>query len=653
MIVPMTRIEVLGSRRLLRRTLDLLQDAGVVHISEAPLQDAHGEIVLARPDAADGGPGHDELTALERLQERLKEMSVRTPADALVALDVRKEADRVRDELTAGTPADLEPQVNEFYETYREHDRALTRREGELQVARRYAPAFQALADLLAGAEGIEAGKEEEGVARRAVVLESSAAEVLAGLADMVDILTDATGRVYRAPVAGGRQAVLMVYPRRYDERVGRLLGEEGIEELQAPVAYRDLPLPEAAAAFRRRIAELPDEIADARTTLAAFLIREAPRIKGMLAQVTGRLEAALQTGKLAVSGRAFVLQGFVPRAEFEALNTRLADELEGRVVVTDLGIAHGEEDRVPTKLRNRGFFKDFEVMLALLPPAKYGTVDATPLIAIGFPLFFGLMLGDVLYGLLVIGMALALKYTLGRRIEMIRAGGTILLVSGLSTVFFGFFFGEFGGNLAIGLKYWIYDRHHDLNIALAVVLGIGWVHVQLGLLLSLLKHFRHRHIRHGLASAGFMLALGGLLLLVVQNQGAAAGLNTPMYGLLGLGIVLIVYGEGSLMNALMGLLHILSYAGNIFSYARLMAIGLASVMLAVVANSFVQTGSILGLIIGLFAALFFHTLNFALGVFGPSIHSLRLHYVEFFGKFYEPQGTAFRPFRKLGGEEV
>jgi V/A-type H+-transporting ATPase subunit I len=83
------------------------------------------------------------------------------------------------------------------------------------------------------------------------------------------------------------------------------------------------------------------------------------------------------------------------------------------------------------------------------------------------------------------------------------------------------------------------------------------------------------------------------------------------------------------------------------------MAIGLASVMLAVVANSFVQTGSILGLIIGLFAALFFHTLNFALGVFGPSIHSLRLHYVEFFGKFYEPQGTAFRPFRKLGGEEV
>jgi len=635
----MTRIEVLGSRKLLRRTLDVLQDAGVVHISEAPLQDAHGEVVLERPEAQDAGRDTADLALLERLQ-------------ALADGETRQSSLRIRDELNSVSASDLKQQVSDLYEAYRKHDRLLVRREGELQVARRYAPAFQALAELLAGTGA--AGAAEEGQARRAVVLESSAAEVLAGLADMVDILTDGQGQVYRAPVAGGRMAVLLVYPEKYDERLGRLLGDEGIEELQAPVAYRDLSLAEASRAFQERITALPTEIDQARGALDAFLIKEAARIKGLLAQVVARLEAALQTSKLAVSGRAFVLHGFVPRTDLDGLKGRLAGELEDRVVVTDLGIAHGEEDRVPTKLRNRGFFKDFEVMLSILPPARYGTVDATPLIAIGFPLFFGLMLGDVLYGLLVIGMALALKYTLGRRIEMVRAGGTVLLISGLSAVFFGFFFGEFGGNLSIGLKYWIYDRHHDMGTALAVVLGIGWVHVQLGLLLNLLKHFRHRHIRHGLASAGFMLALGGLLLLVLQNQGAAGpGVNPPIYALIGLGVALIVYGEGNLMNALMGLLHILSYAGNIFSYARLMAIGLASVLLAVLANSFVQTGSILGLILGLFAALFFHTLNFVLGVFGPSIHSLRLHYVEFFGKFYEPQGTAFRPFRKLGGEEV
>jgi V/A-type H+-transporting ATPase subunit I len=85
-----------------------------------------------------------------------------------------------------------------------------------------------------------------------------------------------------------------------------------------------------------------------------------------------------------------------------------------------------------------------------------------------------------------------------------------------------------------------------------------------------------------------------------------------------------------------------LSTLGNILSYARIMALGVASVMLAVVANRMV--GAIGSATVGVVFALLFHLVNFAIGLFSPTIHALRLHYVEFFGKFYSPGGVRYEP---------
>jgi len=645
MIVPMTKVEVLGSKRLLEGALDVLQDAGVVHVSDAPLEDSSGQQILERLDRSLSELGGVvDSSLLERIAERLREMSRDTPASVMAREENRTAASHIRDELDDIELEVLEKRTDELYDRYRELARHLEHLQGELAVAERYSPAFLALADLIAGTDVTP----DKGLIRRAVVLESGAHEILAGLADIVNIVTDETGHIYRAPVKGGRQAVLLIYPEEYDDRIGRMLGDEGFEELQVPVAYRQMSLTEAAEAFQARMEALPAEIDAGRGELNRYLGESAPQIKGLLAQVVGRLEYSRQTDKLAVSDRIFTLQGYIPKSDYDELKDRVDKEFGGALAVTDLGLEPGEEDRVPTKLKNPGFLKDFEVLLSLLPPARYRTVDATPFIAIGFPLLFGLMLGDILYALFVLGMGWLLRATLGRRIEMVRAGSTVLLACGLSTLFFGFFYGEFGGDIKLGLSYWIFDRHHDLNTFLGVALGVGFVHVQIGLILNAWKNFKNRHIRHAIAAIGFMIALIGLLLVALNFTGlAGAAVMTPAYVLMGAGVAMILWGEN--FNPL-GVLHILSYAGNIFSYARLMAIGLASVMLAVVANEFLRTAPLL---LGLFAALFFHALNFALGVFGPSIHSLRLHYVEFFGKFYEPQGTVFRPFRKIGGEEV
>ena len=88
----------------------------------------------------------------------------------------------------------------------------------------------------------------------------------------------------------------------------------------------------------------------------------------------------------------------------------------------------------------------------------------------------------------------------------------------------------------------------------------------------------------------------------------------------------------------------LVSTLGNVLSYARIMAVGTASVMMAVVANR--MTGAFGGVVVGVICALLFHLVNFVLGVFSPTIHMLRLHYVEFFGKFFSPGGSQYQPFR-------
>ena len=114
-------------------------------------------------------------------------------------------------------------------------------------------------------------------------------------------------------------------------------------------------------------------------------------------------------------------------------------------------------------------------------------------------------------------------------------------------------------------------------------------------------------------------------------------------FAILGIGFICVVATEG-----VIGILEMFSVFSNILSYSRIMAIGLASVILAVVANRLAEASPniILGIVIG----FTIHLINFVLGVFSPTIHSLRLHYVEFFSKFFKPQGRPFHPFKKIGG---
>ena len=122
----------------------------------------------------------------------------------------------------------------------------------------------------------------------------------------------------------------------------------------------------------------------------------------------------------------------------------------------------------------------------------------------------------------------------------------------------------------------------------------------------------------------------------------------TPAVAVVVVGMVFMIALEGP-MGLLTGPLDLIGLIGNVLSYLRIAAIGIASVYLARVAN---ELGSLGPLWFGIIVATLFHALNLALGVFSPTIQALRLHYVEFFGKFYEGGGTAFHPFGSLERKE-
>jgi V/A-type H+-transporting ATPase subunit I len=227
-----------------------------------------------------------------------------------------------------------------------------------------------------------------------------------------------------------------------------------------------------------------------------------------------------------------------------------------------------------------------------------------------------------------------------------------ILVLGAGWTIVWGVIYGEFLGDLGrrwFGLEpIWI-NREEAIEPLLMFALAVGVAHITLGLVLGIWTA-AHRHDRKKLStSVGTLLALIGLFGITGVAVGQLPdGWMTPAVATIVVGTVLMIALEGP-MGLITGPLELLGLVGNVLSYLRIAAIGIASVYLARVAN---ELGSLGPLWFGIIVAALFHALNLALGVFSPSVQALRLHYVEFFGKFYEGGGTAFVPFGSVDRKE-
>ena len=440
-----------------------------------------------------------------------------------------------------------------------------------------------------------------------------------------------------------GGIALLLVAPVSKATEVERVLAEARVEDIPVPVSFGGESLAPAAPRMLRRLGEIPSELEKVAAQRAELTRRYGPELLRARAGIHDRLEELEAQPLTSLTRRAFVVEGWLPvvrRAEFAA---GLRETCGEALTVGELSEEEWKDDEAPVVLRNVRVFRPFEAIIKLLPLPHYGTIDPTPYVALFFPLFFGIMLGDVGYGVVFA----ALSYVLMRRSEhgsTLRQIAVVGMVCAFLSTFFGILFGEFFGDLGhrwFDMPAALFNRAEALQTMLIIAIGIGYVHIMLGLGLGVRVARHHPRAAIGRGATAVCVGLVPVSLLSMLSV-IPAGFFVPTLVVLAISVGTLIAAEG-----LIGLIELLSALGNVLSYARLMAIGTASVMLATVAN---QMSTLVPItILGILIALVFHAVNLILGLFAPAIHALRLHYVEFFGKFYSSGGKPYRPFAHWG----
>lgn len=458
--------------------------------------------------------------------------------------------------------------------------------------------------------------------------------------------LTSGHAEVVASDVDGSTRAMLIVFPKEYINEIENLLGREDVSRLHLPEELGTGPPDVVLATLHRRMADIPQEIKNIDFQLSKLAGLWGEKLILWRDVLRDELDANRVMSRFGETDTTFILVGWVPASKYKKVSTALRETIGEKVYMRQTPLTPELIKHAPVALQNPPPVRPFESLVNLLALPRYGHIDPTRLMATFLPIFFGMILGDLGYGLLLLLITLGLlrKFKTG----VVRDVLTVVAMGSGWTIFFGLLFGEAFGNLGehLGIHALWFERASPEHVAglLVMALAVGSVHISLGLIIGVWEAFKEKNQGHLLERGGMLLGVISLFFLIgILTDYLPKDFKTPAVGSLIIGIVLIGASLGWL-GVLVGPIEFISLIGNILSYLRIAAIGLASVYLAKLAN---DTAGIVGnLVVGVIVAVLLHTLNLVLGAFSPTIHSLRLHYVEFFRKFYEGGGRPYKPFK-------
>lgn len=657
-VVQMRRINLLGLRKNRKQTLELLQRRGVVEITPLNKEEDH---IFHRMDVSSSKTQFQQMQQSASQALGTLDSYVPRKASPFAILEGRKaitlkeyhSLERKREEIL-----EIVKTINTYEKEIHEKNAAKLKLQMQLEALHPWLSLDVPLQFSGTGKTSAFIGTMPEGVTKE--MIEETFAKAFPENGIYTQII-DSTAQ---------QTCIFLLVNRSISEKSEELLRSLGFAR---PTNLCADPPKEEAERLEEKIQRVEEEISAAQDGIASYADKR-DEITFLVDYFSMREEKYQVLGTLIQSRRTFLLTGYVPAENAEKLSKELYETCSAAVEIENLS----DQEEAPVLLKNNDFTSPMESVVESFSLPGKGEIDPSSVIAFFFYFFFGMMLSDAGYGLLmVIACGIILKKSQNMEPNL-RKSIRMFFFCGISTMVWGFLFGGFFGDAIQKISATFFG--HEVSMPalwftpvkdpmrlLMFCLGVGIIHLFLGVAVKGFQDWKQGARLDVIYDVVFIyLFVGGLLLLLFttslfQNMAGVKWDFSPMVGqtatwitIIGAVGIIATSGRESrnpVKRILKGIFALYNnatgYLSDILSYSRLLALGLATGIIADVVNQMgtMAGGGIGGAILFIVVFLLGHTMNIGINMLGAYVHTVRLQYVEFFGKFYEGGGYKFHPF--------